>query len=218
MNIYKLVITAFIITTASLVGFTKTVVSAPPSNQDTSKSADYGVRGHLFEIEEVSIQEEIMAKLHLAEQNGQLKELQDKFVEKVKKKILNPVRVENIKRATVNRQWTYDPSYVVTEDIVDHRGVAFVLAGSRINPLDKLNWGECLIFIDGTDTEQVEWARQQKGKVTLIDGAPLTIAKILDRSVFFDQAGLLSKKFSLENVPAIVEQEGKVLCIREIRI
>lgn len=179
---------------------------------------DYGVHGHLFDIEEISMQEEILAKLEIAKGNGQLAKLQADFADKVRKKVTNPTRVAGVGKASQSRKWTYDPSYIVPEDIIDHRGAIIAAAGSKVNPLDRLKWGEKLIFIDGEDKEQIAWIREQKGKVTLIAGAPLEIADTLKRPVFFDQAGLLSKKFGLKCVPAIIEQQGKVLVIREVRI
>ena len=36
--------------------------------------------------------------------------------------------------------------------------------------------------------------------------------------LYFDQNGLLTKKFSIRAVPAFVEQEGKILKVREVAI
>ena len=52
-----------------------------------------------------------------------------------------------------------------------------VPAGTVVNGLDKLNWGEPLIFIDGDDKEQVNWAKARKGKIVLTNGTPLDLQK-----------------------------------------
>ena len=36
--------------------------------------------------------------------------------------------------------------------------------------------------------------------------------------VYYDQGGALSKKFSIQNTPSIVSQEGKMIRVDEIRL
>ncbi|MDR0774377.1 MAG: hypothetical protein LBE72_03600 [Rickettsia sp.] len=83
-----------------------------------------------------------------------------------------------------------------------------------------------MIFIDSRDKEQVEWFKQQQSssvikaedKLILVAGRPLDLQKELDREVYFDQAGVLTTKFKIKQVPAIIQQEGKVLRIKEVKI
>lgn len=83
-----------------------------------------------------------------------------------------------------------------------------------------------LVFIDGTDIDQIKWFIKQVGegnfkeedKLILVNGRPLELGDELQRPVYFDQAGVLTSHFKIEQVPAIVEQEGKLLRIREICI
>jgi conjugal transfer pilus assembly protein TraW len=91
-------------------------------------------------------------------------------------------------------------------------------AGTTVNALEKLKWGEPMIFIDGEDKEQIQWAKNKHGKVVLTNGAPLDLGKELNRSVYFDQAGILCNRFKIEAVPAIIEQEDMLLRISEVRI
>ncbi|MDC0864368.1 type-F conjugative transfer system protein TraW [Rickettsiaceae bacterium] len=179
---------------------------------------DFGTRGNVFPIEEESLLVEIMRKLRIAKEDGSLEKLQNEFTKKVKEKILRPNPVSNIKRARENRSWTYDPTYRQEEDITDGRGNLIVQAGTTVNALDTISWGEPLIFIDGDDDEQVAWAKKQRGKITLTKGAPLELAKNIDRRVYFDQGGILCAKFKIESVPATIEQDGTKLLISEVRI
>ena len=188
------------------------------TNDDKVTIEDYGVRGHLFNIAEDSILEEIMAKLGLAEKDGTLEMLQTEFVSRVKEKVLRPNPVTNITKAGKERSWTYDPTYTQDTTIVDDKGRVIIAAGTTVNALDKLKWGEPLILIDGEDDEQIKWARKQVGKIVLTNGAPLELAELLKRPVYFDQGGILCHRFKIESVPAIIEQEDKLLRIREVKL
>lgn len=179
---------------------------------------DYGVRGHLFNIAEDSLLNEIIGKLKDAEADGTLDKLQAKFVSKVKEKVLRPAPVQNITKAVKDRSWTYDPTYTQEETIIDDKGKVIVAAGTTVNALDKLIWGEPLIFIDGDDQSQVKWALEKPGKIVLTSGAPLELTKLIKRSVFFDQGGILCHRFKIESIPAVIEQDGKRLRIREIKL
>ena len=179
---------------------------------------DYGVHGNLFKIEEESLLKEIMAKLELAKENGTLEKLQQQFTEKVKAKVLRPTPVANIKKSITNRSWTYNPTYTQETDIIDDKGVVIIPAGTTVNALEKLKWGEPMIFIDGEDKEQIQWAKNKHGKVVLTNGTPLELGKELNRPVYFDQAGILCHRFKIEAVPAIIEQEDMLLRISEVRI
>ena len=179
---------------------------------------DYGTHGHLFEIKEVSLIDEIMEKLETAQKEGKLAQLQAEFTKRVKAKVLRPTPVAGIHRAKIARQWTYDPSFTQSETIIDDKGRVIVAAGTTVNALDKLKWGEPLIFIDGDEAEQVAWATKQPSKIVLTNGVPLELMDSLKRPVFFDQGGMLCKRFKIEATPALVEQEGKLLRVREVKI
>ena len=179
---------------------------------------DYGVHGNLFKIEEESLLKEIMAKLESAKENGTLEKLQQQFTEKVKAKVLRPTPVANLHKATTNRSWTYNPVYTQETDIVDDKGMVIIAAGTSVNALEKLKWGEPMIFIDGEDKEQIQWVKNKHGKVVLTNGTPLELGKELNRPVYFDQAGILCNRFSIKAVPAIIEQDGFLLKISEVKL
>lgn len=194
-------------------------IIALTSEAKTSTSVqDFGTRGKVFPIKEESLLVEITRKLKVAKEDGSLEKLQNEFTQKVKDKINRPNPVANVKRAKENRSWTYNPTYRQDKDIKDGRGNIIVRAGTTVNALDTMSWGEPIIFIDGDDKEQVAFAKKQKGKITLTRGAPLELANNIGRRVYFDQGGILCAKFKIENVPAKVEQEGNLLRVSEVRI
>lgn len=179
---------------------------------------DYGSHGHTFPILEQSLIEVIIAKLNEAKEEGRLEILQENFTQKAMKSIQKPLLVAGLKKAITDRSWIYDPTLTQVTPIFDEEGRIIVAAGTVVNPLDHVSWGEPLILIDGEDIEQVNWAKKQKGKLTLVNGSPIALSKQLGVVVYFDQGGVFTKKFKIEAVPAIISQEGKKLKIEEMSI
>ncbi len=184
------------------------------ANSKTIK--DYGVRGHTFIIKERSLLQVIQERLQAAIQNGKIALLQKQFQEKVKQKISNPIPVAGIQKATINRQFYFDPSYTQVEDVKDASGNIIVNKGTTVNPLHYVSWGNSLVFIDGEDESQLAWGLKQQGKLILVKGAPIKLQEKLNRTVYFDQAGILTRKFGITQVPAKVSQEGMQLKIEEV--
>lgn len=205
----------FACVTASVIFMAQVMAGSVTEKAASYDIEDFGTHGHLFDIKEVSLLAEIMGKLKEAQDNGKLQELNEQFIARVKEKVLRPVAVAGIKNADKSRSWTYDPTYVQLEDIRDNKGRVLIAAGTTINPLDKLQWGKKVILIDGDSSRQVSWAKPQDGIITLVRGAPHIAAKELNRRVYFDQGGYLCKRFRIEAVPAIIEQDGRLLRITE---
>lgn len=179
---------------------------------------DFGTHGHTWPIAEKSLLEVIQERLRAVDKRGRLKELQQKFVERVKKTIGSPKPCRTIKRTHTPREYFFDPTYTQKEEIKDHEGRIVVQAGTSVNPLDYVSWGEDLILIDGRDPEQVGWALPKSGKVVLVEGNPLDLSAQHKRWFYFDQGGIIARKFGIEQVPAVISQAGKHLKIKEIKI
>ena len=144
--------------------------------------------------------------------------MQNKFAEKVKARVVRPLPVANLTKATIDRSWSYNPTFTQETDITDDQGRVIIAAGTSINPLKKLRWGQPLIFIDGEDKSQVQWANAKQGKIVLTNGAPLALGDQLKRPVYFDQGGILCHRFKIEAMPAVIEQDGLLLKISEVKI
>ncbi|WP_342259842.1 type-F conjugative transfer system protein TraW [Candidatus Tisiphia endosymbiont of Metellina segmentata] len=198
--------------------FSTIVASNSLAEDNRAILKDYGIRGHSFPIIEQSLLEIIMTKLKIAQQSGSLEKMQDEFKEKVKEKIARPAAVLGLHKATKDRSWTYDPTFTQKTDIKDQTGKIIIKAGTKINPLETISWGEPLILIDGDDKEQVAWAKSKIGKLVLTKGNPSQLAQQLNQHVFFDQGGTLTTRFKIKTMPAIVKQEGSLLKISEIKI
>lgn len=185
---------------------------------------DLGIHGNTYQIKEKNLLEEIQERLQEAKKDGRL----DKFQNNVKKQMLdqanNPKLVDGVVKTTSNREWLYDPSVSWPEDLKDQNGKIFYRAGTKVNPLDKVSLTKILLFIDGDYEQQVKWAlnnfRQRKGKakIILVKGRVIDLMKKGKVRLYFDQNGVLIKKFSIKAVPASVEQEGKMLRVKEVAI
>ncbi len=171
---------------------------------------DLGTYGHLFPIEEQDLLKLLNARLG----GASLSDLAPALFESAK----HPLPAPGIVTAASNREFTYDPTYILDRDIKNAQGEVLFKKGARFNPLEKLNLSEGLLFFDAHNKHQLEWAASQKGcfKWILTSGDPFAIEVAHKRPVYFDQQGALSRKLGLKAVPARVTQKGDVLLIEEI--
>lgn len=181
---------------------------------------DFGVQGATVAITERNLLEVIEEKLVRASKSGQLASIQKEVQEKVSHKAQNPERVTGVRETTTPRRYHFDPTLTIDHDIKDHQGNLIHPKGTRINPLDTLSWGKPLVFLDGEDAEQITWVLKHhpKAKFVLIGGKPLELSKQYQKRFYFDQGGALIKKFKIQQVPAVVSQDGKRLLIEELLV
>ena len=86
-----------------------------------------------------------------------------------------------------------------------------------MNPLEHISLSSGLIFLDGTRETHLAWAREQVGnfKWILVKGKPIEIEEKEKRPIYFDQLGVYTSRFHIENIPAKVIQRGKHLQVEE---
>jgi conjugal transfer pilus assembly protein TraW len=152
-------------------------------------------------------------------------QLQDEFKRRVQAKVERPNPVPGLVRTVEPRSWLFDPSIIVPQDFSDHRGRVFARAGQRINPLERLpGFDRILIFLDGDDAAQVDWAVGQlreggehRVRLILTKGAPMELMRRRRVQFYFDQEAKLSTHFGIRQVPARVEKDGDKLRISEVR-
>ena len=183
-------------------------------------SKDFGVVGHRWDIVETDILEYIEKKLAVVD----VKKLKEEMVKKTTDRVEEPEPVHGIVDVIFGKatKYYYDPSYVVPEDIFDLKGNLIYEAGYKVNPLEQVPLRERLIFINGKNEKQLEYAMRKReeyggmAKIILISGRPLDIQRKKKVWIYFDQKGVLTAKFGIKGVPAIVEQAGLKLRIIEI--
>jgi conjugal transfer pilus assembly protein TraW len=183
---------------------------------------DFGVHGTLFEIKEEDMLETINARLKTLERSGVLALRQKEMKSAALKSVLYPRPIRNISDTAYNKAWDLDPTYIVQEDIINHDGTILHKAGTKINPLETIALQTNLMFINGKNAEQIQWALDRcmevsnRCKLILINGSPGELSKKYKRDFYFDQNGSISKKLGITQVPALVTQNGLKLRIEEL--
>ena len=187
-----------------------------------AEAKDFGIMGQVFEIKEQNLLEYIKQKLNLLKASGELELKQNEMKEKVRNYVNRPYRVKGIITTTEPREYYYDPTYTVVNDIKDQDGRVFIEAGRRVNPLEMMPLSYEMLFIDGDDEAQVKWglekAKKDKVKIILVNGAIIDLMKENKVRFYFDQQGVLSEKFGIKQVQAIVEQRDLQLLIKEVKV
>jgi conjugal transfer pilus assembly protein TraW len=114
----------------------------------------------------------------------------------------------------------FDPSIVVENDVRDQKGNVIAARGARVNPLALIDMTTDLVFVDGSDVDQLAWATKkwssEKAKIIFVSGSPFDRMGEYQRRFFFDQHGKLTSHFGIAHVPAVVSQKGQLLEVREI--
>lgn len=183
---------------------------------------DLGVIGPVYEIKEKDLLQWIKNIILEMQRSGELEKLQREEEARARKRIERPEPVTGITLTTKPRVYHVAPTLIVDHGINDARGRVIAMPGTKVNPFDYMTLSKHLIFIDGDDPDQVKWAEAMysrydgKVKTILVAGAPLDLMKRWQRQVWFDQHGVLCKRFRLQHVPAIVSQEGKRLRVAEV--
>ena len=182
---------------------------------------DYGQQGTHFPIIEPDLLEQIQSRLQTMDKNGDIDRLNQKLKARTIARVNRPKPVAGLVRATKATTRQFDPTIILQADIFDHDGSRIWTKGTRVNPLDTVPLRAALIFLDGDDPAQLEWAFAQKSKTAkliLTNGAPLQLMKARQRRFYFDQGGKLTAHFDIKALPAMVDQQGRMLRIREFTL
>lgn len=181
---------------------------------------DYGRQGALFPIIEPDLLALIREKLLRMQASGATDRMNRELAARTAARVKRPAPVAGIAAASDVREWTHDPSIVVERDLRDAKGRVIIRRGTKVNPLDTVPLRAKLIFLDGDDPAQVAWAIGRTtpldAKLILVKGSPHALMKAEQRRFYFDQAGVLTARLGIRAVPAVVEQRGRTLRLREI--
>ena len=189
-----------------------------------SRAEDLGTVGETYAIAEPHLLSYIEQTLREKEKSGELANLEEQAKSRVVESIRNPKPLAGIRPTQTARTFYSDPSIKVEQNITDDKGNIIVPAGTTKNPLEVVSLSKHLLFFDGRDPQQVRDARALidhyggKVKPILIAGSYLDLMKAWQLSVYFDQQGVLTGKFGITQVPALVSQEGMRLRIDEFKV
>lgn len=180
---------------------------------------DYGQHGTLWPVIEPDLLQQIEARLKHLEATGETARLNERLKQRTIARVNRPEPVAGIIHAVSHRSWQFDPTISAERDVADGKGRIIIARGTRVNPLDTVSLRAPLVFLDGDDPAQLAWASARYGKTNakliLVRGAPLALMKARQRRFYFDQGGGLVKHFGIRAVPAVVEQQGRLLRISE---
>ncbi len=220
---------AFISFIGSHQSYADTVLLSPQGDTSTHKHdisiVDHGTHGELFSIDEEDMIEVLKRRLLQLKASGKLETVQKEFQEKAKKSVLEPSAVSHITPTMETRVFYVDPTLVVEGDIILPEGIpsaGHVLAkkGDRINPLHTLRPQKGLLFIDGDNPAHIQHALHAKEAfdIVLVSGKPIELESTLNISIFFDQGGIITKRYGINHVPAKMEVDGDRLRFTEFKL
>lgn len=188
-------------------------------DNNKAEAKDFGTHGRVWEIEEQNIVSYI--KSQITEEKAE--QIQKDFISKSKKHINRPKPVGGITKTQRAKVHYYNPEITLTKDIVDQTGKVLYKKGTNVNPLEHQTFTRQLLFIDGDDKKQVEFAiakHHQIGddlKIILTNGSPMELMKKFQTVRFyFDQESHLTKTFGIKTVPTLVKKDGNLMRVEAI--
>lgn len=183
-------------------------------------ATNFGIQGMTYPIQEQNLLNVIPQTLQAMQQSGELDHINEEFKSNVKKHINRPRPVGNYSKTTEAKTFTVDPTQELKEDAITPDGVVIAKAGTKVNPFKTMSLTKHLLFIDGDDPAQVAWAAKYaadvRSKIILVNGSPSDVSKQIQQPIFFDQDGVMSRRWSLQHVPSDVYQQGYFLRVDEV--
>lgn len=189
-----------------------------------ARATDYGKIGPTYPVRESDMLAWIEQRVAAKVASGEVLRHQQQQAKKIRHKLHNPEPLRSVTRASKSRTVYYDPTFVVEENVTDDSGRILVLAGTTINPLERVGLSRPLVFFDARDKNQVAFAKRYLdgraglAKPILVGGSYFELMKQWQTPVYFDQQSALIRKLGIRHVPAIVVQDGKRLRIDEIAL
>lgn len=185
---------------------------------------DLGVLGPTYEIAEPHLLQMIEQRLRDKERTGELERIVQDARERGRNAVRHPPPVQGIFATRVARTFYVDPTFTLDRNIVGPHGELMFAAGTRKNPLEIVSLSRELLFFDARDTRQVDQARKllarRPGKIKpiLTGGSYLDLMQSWRVPVYYDQRGTLIRRLGIQQVPALVAQEGQRLRIDELEV
>ena len=187
------------------------------------KQGDLGTLGDVAEIVEIDLLEEIKRRMAAIDWKQKQQQAIARFWEQQKFEVL-PVAQED-------RDRSVDLTITAPRDLTAPNGQLIIRTGQTVNPLDKIPFGLCLMVFDATVPAQVELIQQQccHDKQARVVYLTTTLPRqsgwdSLQRLETALQAPVylltpdVRSRFQLQHVPAIVEQSGNRLLVRERKL
>lgn len=199
-----------------------TFVAASLFYGSIAHAVDLGTIGPTYGIAEPHLLADIERRLREKERSGELQRLIDEARTRGVEAVRQPTPVAGVHATDVPRTFYVNPSFTLDRNIIDANGRLLFAAGLRKNPLEVVSLSKRLLFFDARDRRQVERARElmsnYEGRVKpiLTGGSYLDLMKSWRMPVYYDQQGVLTRRLGIQQVPALVSQEGQRLRVDEV--
>ncbi|MDR0701479.1 MAG: type-F conjugative transfer system protein TraW [Azoarcus sp.] len=189
-----------------------------------AQAIDLGTVGPTYEIAEPHLLRMIEERLHTKAQSGELARIEEEAKRRGIAAVRNPKPVAGLVATTSPRTFYFDPSFALDRNILGAKGELLFAAGTHKNPLEIVSLSKHLLFFDARDKKQVSHAvaliARYRGRIKpiLTGGSYLDLMRAWRIPIYYDQHGILTTKFGIRQVPALVSQEGMRLRIDELEI
>jgi conjugal transfer pilus assembly protein TraW len=193
------------------------------SRQNTGRQGDLGRFGEVYEIAEIDLLEAIKSRLATLDGPRMRQQAIARFWEKRQFEVLPEVRED--------RDRTIDLTVTAPRDLMAPNGNLIIRAGHTVNPLNQMAFGLCLIVFDATQKPQLDTVkhlscRDKNARVLYLatqlsrqDGweGLKNLETTLDAPVYLLTPDV-RQRFQLQQVPAVVEQAGNRIVVRERKV
>ncbi len=189
-----------------------------------AQAMDLGSLGPTYEISEPHLLAFIEQRLREKERSGELQRLEGEARARSVNTVTHPPPVPGLHPTEQVRTFYFDPSFTLDRNILGPQGELLFPAGTRKNPLEVVSLSRHLLFFDARDQRQLRRAQELmtfyagRVKPILVGGSYLDLMKAWHLPVYYDQQGLLTRRFGITQVPALVSQEGLRLRIDELAV
>jgi conjugal transfer pilus assembly protein TraW len=193
------------------------------SRQNAGRQGDLGSFGEVYDIAEIDLLEAIKSRLATLDGPRLKQQAMARFWQKRQFEVLPASRDD--------RDRTIDLTVTAPRDLIAPNGNLIIRAGHTVNPLDQMAFGLCLIVFDATQPAQLDTIRQlscrdQNARVLYLatqlsrqDGweGLKNLETTLDAPVYLLMPDV-RQRFQLQQVPAVVEQAGNRIVVRERKV
>jgi conjugal transfer pilus assembly protein TraW len=190
------------------------------SRQNAGRQGDLGRFGEVYDIAEIDLLEAIKSRLATLDGPRMRQQAIDRFWQKRQFEMLPASRED--------RDRLIDLTVTAPRDLMAPNGNLIIRAGHTVNPLDQMAFGLCLIVFDATQSAQVDTVKQlscrYKNARVLYLATQLSredgwegiknLETMLDAPVYLLTPDV-RQRFQLQHVPAVVEQSGNRIVVRE---
>lgn len=185
-----------------------------------ARATDLGTLGQCYPILEPDLQVQLQHKMQADVDSGAWARKLWTQMQHLQTAAERPYPV-GLPQTVSERTWHIDPTVVAPQAIKDAEGRVLVPKGTRANPLALGLSIPTLYFFNADAPGNVAWAAAKRSvpgqaDFVLTGGSLKTATAQLAMRLFFDQGGVLSRRFQITHVPAIVRQEGTHILVQEV--